>query len=436
MSLPEALNPTTLREMITFLAAADDEDAVVSVMLTLIGRQARRELALCDVVSLTYAGDGGVTTLEADPELVRAVDEAQYPDGDGPCRRVVRDGQSVVQELDVSMKWPGFPGQAPGLGFRSAVAVPLFTAVGEPVAVLDLWSRSPIALEPLGAALVALFDSYGASTDWVAPAGLDPGERQLIAGLGNALELRGVIDWAVAYLADLHQVDPDEAFELLRGGARSDGTDIARAGRRLLAISRGGERMTSREPGQKYYSPTEQAVAPIRQDPGDDMPTITPTEASLKDTASTATPSTRIAPAVTVEGLLVTAVPAMLTTIVLDSVGGLQTGLQKMGVATVMSVVLWWVVQGRKRHGRHIKTALARHWRWGLLALASVAVLAIVVTKVVFGRPTPITATISSISLALLVAQAYFGRHLEPVAAATVSAISGAAIGLCITVAL
>ena len=112
--------------------------------------------------------------MEADFELVRAVDEARDSDGDGPCQRVVRDGHPVVEQVDASMNWPGFRGQAPGLGFRSTVAVPLFTAVGEPVAVLDLWSRSPIALEPLGAALAALFDSDGASTAWVAPAGLDP----------------------------------------------------------------------------------------------------------------------------------------------------------------------------------------------------------------------------------------------------------------------
>ena len=235
MSLPEAHTPTTLRKMITFLAAVDDEDAVVGVVLILIARRARRELTRCDAVSLTYAGDEGSTTLEADFELVRAVDEAQDPDADGLCPRLVPDGQTVVEQFPASMNWPGFRGQALGLGFRSVVAVPLFTADGEPVAVLDLWSRSPIALEPLGAALVALFDSYGASTDSVAPAGLDPGERQLIEGLGGALELRSVIDWAVAYLADLHQVDPDEAFELLRAEARSGGTDIARTARRLLA---------------------------------------------------------------------------------------------------------------------------------------------------------------------------------------------------------
>jgi len=221
--------------MITLLAAVDDEDAAVGVVLILIGRRARRELAHCDAVSLTYAGDEGSTMLEADSELVLAVDEAQYPDGNGSCLPLVRDGHPVVKQPVASMNWPGFRGQALGLGFRSVVGVPLFTADGEPVAVLDLWSRSPIALEPLGAALVALFQSYAASTAWVTPAGLDPGERQLIAGLGRALELRRVIDWAVGYLADLHQVDPDEAFELLRAGARSGGTDIARTARRLLA---------------------------------------------------------------------------------------------------------------------------------------------------------------------------------------------------------
>ena len=41
MSLPEAHTPMTLREMITFLAAVDDEDDAVGVVLILIARRAR-----------------------------------------------------------------------------------------------------------------------------------------------------------------------------------------------------------------------------------------------------------------------------------------------------------------------------------------------------------------------------------------------------------
>src|SRR5687767_10904224 len=85
MSLPEAHTPMTLREMITFLAAVDDEDDAVGVVPILIPRRARLELARCDAVSLTYGGDEDSTTLEADFELVRAIDEAQDPDADGPC---------------------------------------------------------------------------------------------------------------------------------------------------------------------------------------------------------------------------------------------------------------------------------------------------------------------------------------------------------------
>ena len=67
--------------------------------------------------------------------------------------------------------------------------------------------------------------SFGASTDWVAPTGLDPGGRQLIERMGRAPELRRLIDWAVECIAALHTVCPDAAFELLReGGAAAAAT--------------------------------------------------------------------------------------------------------------------------------------------------------------------------------------------------------------------
>jgi hypothetical protein len=99
---------------------------------------------------------------------------------------------------------------------------------------LNLWTRSPAALEPLRAALVVLFDSYAPTTAWVAPAGLDPGERRLAGGLRRALELHTIIHQAVGYLAARHQVGPDEAYELLRANARSNGTDIARTAGQVL----------------------------------------------------------------------------------------------------------------------------------------------------------------------------------------------------------
>ena len=157
-------------------------------------------------------------------------------------------------------------------------------------------------------------------------------------------------------------------------------------------------------------------------------------ETSPNAAAPTATPSTRLAPSITIEGLLITAVPGMLTTIMLDAVGDLA-GLERIGVATVLGVVLWWAVEGRKRHGRTVRSALEQYWRWALLALSSVAVLALVMTRVVLGVPTPVTVTVSGVVLAGLVALTYLSRRLEPVAAATAATVAGAAIGLCLTIA-
>ena len=235
MSVPEPRpESATLTEVIAHLAAADDQDPAVRVLLVRVGRLARRELGRCDAVSVTYAGDDGVTTLEADPELVRAVDAAQYADDDGPCLRALRDGHPAGGQIDTAINWPGFRAQSLRLGLRSVLAVPLFTAATSPVASLNLWTRSPAGLEPLGAALVVLFDSYTPTTAWVAPAGLDPGERRLAGGLRRALELHTIIHQAVGYLAARYQVCPDEAFEFLRANARSNGTDIARSAGQVL----------------------------------------------------------------------------------------------------------------------------------------------------------------------------------------------------------
>ena len=235
MSVPEPWpESATLTEVIAYLAAADDQDPAVRLLLVRVVRLARRELARCDAVSVTYAGDDGVTTLEADPELVRAVDAAQYADDDGRCLRALREGYPAGGLIDTAVTWPGFRAQSLELGLRGALAAPLFAAANAPVASLNLWSRSPTALDPLRAALVGLFESYAATTAWMAPAGLDAGERRLVGGLRRALDLHTIINQAVGYLTERHQVRSDEAFELLRANARINGTDIARTAGQVL----------------------------------------------------------------------------------------------------------------------------------------------------------------------------------------------------------
>ena len=76
---------------------------------------------------------------------------------------------------------------------------------------------------------------------------------------------------------------------------------------------------------------------------------------------------------------------------------------------------------------------LAPAWRWAIVTLVSVTVVALVATVVVFGRPTPITAIVSLLALAILNAAALTGRRTP---GATAAALSGALIGLCVGIAI
>lgn len=60
------------------------------------------------------------------------------------------------------------------MGRLQSVAVPLFTATGNPVASLNLWSRTSAGLQPPDAALNDLFGSDPALTDWHVAARSDP----------------------------------------------------------------------------------------------------------------------------------------------------------------------------------------------------------------------------------------------------------------------
>lgn len=56
---------------------------MVRLVLERIAWAARRELPRCGAASITCPGDSGFTTLAADPELVRAGNEAQHTEDVG-----------------------------------------------------------------------------------------------------------------------------------------------------------------------------------------------------------------------------------------------------------------------------------------------------------------------------------------------------------------
>jgi hypothetical protein len=70
-------------------------------------------------------------------------------------------------------------------------------------------------------------------------------------------------------------------------------------------------------------------------------------------------------------------------------------------------------------------------WRWTVVGLATVTVLLLAVTIARSGRPSPVTAAVSLLALAVLDSAALVGRRMAGVVPA---ALSGGVIGLCLAI--
>lgn len=138
--------------------------------------------------------------------------------------------------------------------------------------------------------------------------------------------------------------------------------------------------------------------------------------------------------AASLEDLIVPVIPSMITSIVLNAVTDLSGGA-KIGAAAALAVVLWWLVRGRRggRQQARARELVRKYWRWGLLALGTLAVLALLVTVLVFDRP---SANTVGLAVSAFVVAAVIAYRDRPLPGALAAAISGGVVGLCLGIAL
>lgn len=149
------------------------------------------------------------------------------------------------------------------------------------------------------------------------------------------------------------------------------------------------------------------------------------------------------------QDLVVPMVPGVVVSLVLEGISELP-GTVKIALAALLSLGLWWFTGHRRRptarpaapaapDGTGMTTdgsrrsALRRHWHVVLLGVVVVAVAALVVTRYVFGRPTPQTALLAAAVLAVTTTLAYGGRRT---AGAVTAAVAGGLLGLCLGIAV
>jgi GAF domain-containing protein len=147
-----------------------------------------------------------VHTQAATGDLPRAVDQAQYDTGQGPCLTSLYQQQTVrLADLSTEARWPDFAARAKEVGLRSMLAIQLYVA-GEDLGALNLFSTEPDAFTDESEQVGLVFASHAA----VAMAG-----SLELEGLQTALGTRDLIGQAKGILMERYKINGQEAFRLL-----------------------------------------------------------------------------------------------------------------------------------------------------------------------------------------------------------------------------
>lgn len=206
----------------TFVELADtltDDFDIIDLLQVLAARCV--ELLGVGAAGLLLADqNGSLMTVAASDERSRLLELFETQNDEGPCRDCYRLGAAVVNvDLDDALeRWPRFAPQAIAGGFRSANALPLRLR-SQIVGSLNLFHYDAgglgdpelrLAQALADAATIAILQQRTIR------------RSEIVAGqLQLALTSRIVIEQAKGVLAERLQISADDAFEVLRGAARS-----------------------------------------------------------------------------------------------------------------------------------------------------------------------------------------------------------------------
>jgi GAF domain-containing protein len=147
-----------------------------------------------------------VVTQAATGELARAVDQAQYDTGQGPCLDALYRRQTVrVHEFRHETRWPEFVGRVRALAVGSMLAVQLYVD-GDDLGALNLLAGEPESFTGESEHVALLFASHAA----VAMAHAEQRDH-----LTTALSTRDLTGQAKGILMERYKVTAPQAFAML-----------------------------------------------------------------------------------------------------------------------------------------------------------------------------------------------------------------------------
>jgi GAF domain-containing protein len=177
-------------------------------------------------------GQDKLQVVAASSERTRLLELFQLQTDQGPCVDCFRTGQPVsVADLPSAGRWPRFTAAATAVGFAAVHALPMRLRT-EVIGALNLFDASPGALDKgklrIGQALADV-----ASIGLLQQRAIRRRDV-LTEQLQTALNSRVLIEQAKGVLAERLHLDVDEAFTVLRSGARRNNRRLSELAQAII----------------------------------------------------------------------------------------------------------------------------------------------------------------------------------------------------------
>ncbi len=207
----------------TFVSVADSlvhDFDLVEFLHMLVSRTA--EISGADAVGILLSdGEGNLECMAASDDDAQVLEVFQAQLEEGPCRDALKMGEPVVNfELSSAAdRWPTFVPKAVAMGYEAVHALPMRLRA-ERLGALNLFSPRAVEFHDEGLRIVqALADI--ATIAIIQERSIRLAE-DTTTQLQGALASRVVIEQAKGILAQHSNIDPEQAFVLLRSYARQN----------------------------------------------------------------------------------------------------------------------------------------------------------------------------------------------------------------------
>jgi hypothetical protein len=203
---PELVN--TFRTMAEIVYSGESYESVHDALC----RSAVELIEGCDHASLMLRRNGRIETVAATDDTARYIDQIERTVGEGPCLDVMEDGEPdahICSDLTEGCRWPHLAKRVLAETPVRGTAGFRLRRDGERVGALNIFSDTAGALDEHSLGQAALLTAFAS----VAMAALERGDEAVT--LRRGLQSNREIGKAVGLLMALHDIDDDQAFQML-----------------------------------------------------------------------------------------------------------------------------------------------------------------------------------------------------------------------------